>query len=193
MPSTKVQRSQPDVKTSKNAWCDFIYQVDDKKWNKTVMKGNEFSGNICRNRHLGEQAFLQCSRTQDCLFLIYVLFFPWSLCLLTESNIPLKNIFINVRESGHGSKDPLILSHPQKVLWNFKSVFIIDCLEAELGAQSNCQLNPNSIWLVSWLRAISSIMQCCCQTKCSFRYRSRDKWSGFPLFSPGSVSPYSSK
>lgn len=62
--------------------------------------------------------------------------FSLKLMFTNWKQYPTKEYFINVCESGHGSKDPPILSRPQKVLWNFKSVFIIDvthdCLEAEL-------------------------------------------------------------
>lgn len=69
----------------------------------------------------------------------------------------------------------------QQGLHNFESVHSClhsHCSQVQLSSSSNCQLNPNNIWLVSWLLAISSMMQCCCHTKWSFRYRSWDKWRG---------------
>lgn len=42
MSSTKVQRSQPDVKTSTNAWCDFTYQAMIRNEIAQLWKGMSF-------------------------------------------------------------------------------------------------------------------------------------------------------
>lgn len=112
-------------------------------------------------------------------------FFSFKHIFTNWKQYSIKEYCIDVCESGHGAKTRQPFPSPQKDLRNFESVFItvlhLWLSQGKAEAHNNCQLNPNNIWLVSWLLAISSIMQCCCHTKWSFRYRSRDKWRGLPL------------